>query len=49
MDDFIAEKFNIKKSHRHDIYMQRTIIGPLIPTRTHVLFIIPAIDSFDKS
>jgi len=38
-----------KKVQLHSRYMVCTIIGPLIPAVTRMLFIIPAIDSFDKS
>jgi hypothetical protein len=38
-----------KNIQLHARYMVCTIIGPLIPALTRMLFIIPAIDSFDKS
>lgn len=38
-----------KNVQLHARYMVCTIIGPLIPALTRMLFIIPAVDSFDKS
>jgi len=38
-----------KNIQLHARYMVCTVLGPLIPALTRFLFIIPTIDSFDKS
>jgi len=46
---FILAIFHRKNIQLHARYMVCTIIGPLIPAITRLLFIIPDVDSFDKS